>query len=100
MAEHEVKCEYKSIPCVDPNCEKEGVPLRGLVEHLKAEHDATQLVCNDGVTTMPLPLLHSTLPNVRDIFILCPKKLIILVENPSPVQGIFSRYPEVPGDGF
>ena len=23
-----------------------------------------------------------------------------LVENPSPVRGIFSRYPEVPGDGF
>ena len=67
MAEHAVKCDYKSIPCVDPNCEDEGISLRGLVDHLKAGHDATELVCNDGVVSVTMPRLHSTSPNVSTL---------------------------------
>ena len=63
MTEHLVKCEFKTIPCLDPNCEKDTMPLKGLVEHLKATHDATQMVCKDGAVA--IPCLHSAMTNVR-----------------------------------
>ena len=63
MTEHLVKCEFKTIPCLDPNCEKDAMPLKGLLEHVKATHDATQMVCNEGVVA--IPCLHSEMSNVR-----------------------------------
>ena len=63
MTEHLAKCEFKTISCLDPNCEKDAMPLKGLLEHVKETHDATQMVCNEGVVA--IPCLDSEMSNVR-----------------------------------